>query len=381
MGRASEDVSHHSSRSYRARLARYGTVSTALALLSDRRLSELVEEAARIGSGIGGTAALLVIEGTPVFAKAIPLTDLERRPEHILSTANLFQLPPYFQYGVGSAGFGVWRELAAHVMTTNWVLGKHCESFPLLYHWRVLEAPPVDAPAPERPAELARTVAYWHGSPAVRERLEAIARSSARVVLFLEYLPQSLHEWLTAQVASGDEAVESACALVEHELRRGIAFMHARGLLHFDAHFRNILTDGRHLYFADFGLATSSRFELSEAERTFLALHRGHDGCYTVTQLVNWLVTAFSEVGGWAERNAYIRRCAEGEVPLHGPPAAVALITRYAPIASVMNEFYRQLHLESRTTAYPVDVLDRVCAAIGFTPGGRHTRHTDGERP
>jgi hypothetical protein len=351
-----------------------------LALLSDRRLSKLVEEAVRVGAGIGGTAVLLDIEGTPVFAKAIPLTDLERRPEHILSTANLFELPPYFQYGVGSAGFGAWRELAAHVMTTNWVLGEHCEAFPLLYHWRVLEGPPGDALAPERQAELARTVAYWHGSPAVRDRLQAIARSSARVVLFLEYMPQSLHAWLTAQVASGDEAIESACALVEHGLRSGTSFMNAHGLLHFDAHFRNILTDGRHLSFADFGLATSSRFELSEAERTFLALHRGHDGCYTVTQLINWLVTALSDVDGWEERNAYIRRCAAGEVPHHGPPAAVAIITRYAPIASVMNEFYRQLHLESRSTPYPVDVIDRVCAAIGFTPGGYHTQHSDAQR-
>jgi hypothetical protein len=223
-------------------------------------------------------------------------------------------------------------------------------------------------------------VAYWHGSLAVRERLEAIERSSARVVLFLEYIPQSLHEWLTVQVTSGGEAVESACALAEQGLRSGISFMNAHGLLHFDAHFRNILTDGRHLYFADFGLATSSRFELSEAELTFLALHRGHDGCYTVTQLVNWLVTAFSDVGGLAERNAYIRRCAEGEVPLNVPPPAVAIITRYAPIASVMNEFYRKLYLESRTTAYPIDDIDRACAAIGFTPGGRHTRHTDLER-
>jgi hypothetical protein len=264
-------------------------------------------------------------------------------------------------------------------MTTNWVLGKLCGAFPLLYHWRVVDVPPADARAPEGQAELARTVAYWHGSPAVRERLEAIERSSARVVLFLEYIPQSLDEWLTAQVASGDEAVESACALVEHGLRSGISFMNARGLQHFDAHFGNILTDGRRLYFADFGLATSARFELSEAELTFLAFHGGYDGCYTVTRLVNWLVTAFSDVDGWEERDAYIRRCGEGEVPHDGPPAAVAIIARYAPIACVMNGFYRQLHLESRTTAYPVDDFDRVCAAIGFTPGGRHTRRTDAQ--
>lgn len=42
--------------------------------------------------------------------------------------------------------------------------------------------------------------------------------------------------------------------------------MNTRGLLHFDAHFENILTDGQRLFFADYGLAISSRFELSRDE-------------------------------------------------------------------------------------------------------------------
>src|SRR6185437_6877607 len=243
---------------YEARLARYMIVSTSLALLSDRRLATLVEEAQRIGSGIGGTSILLDIKGTPVFAKVVPLTDRERLPENRMSTANVFHLPPFYQYGVGSTGFGAWRELAAQVMTTNWVLGKQCECFPLLYHWRVLPgSSPTRAPASDEQAEIERMVAYWEGSPAVRERLEAIARASAQVVLFLEYIPQNLQEWLTAQVASGGAAVELASALVERSLQTGVAFMKAMGLLHFDTHFHNILTDGRQLYFADFGLATS----------------------------------------------------------------------------------------------------------------------------
>jgi hypothetical protein len=303
-----------SGRSHAARLARYSTVSTSLALLSDRRLGELMDQAPLIGTGIGGAAVRLEVEGTPVFAKRVPLTDLERRPEHVMSTANLFQLPTFTQYGVGSAGGGVWRELAAHTMTTNWVLAKHHEAFPLMYHWRVLPAPPPRAPTPEERADLARTVAYWHGSSAVRERLEAIAQSSASVVLFLEYVPQTLHEWLTTQVASGDDAVESACAMVERSLRTDVSFMNSNGLLHLDAHFQNILTDGQRLYLADLGLATSPRFELSDAELRFLEANRSHDGCYAVTRLVNWLVTALSGAvdpanpAGPVDRNEYLRR-------------------------------------------------------------------------
>jgi hypothetical protein len=345
--------------SHATRLANYGAVSASLALLSDRRFRALVDEAPLIGSGIGGTAVLLEIEGIPVFVKRIPLTDLERRPENVRSTANMFRLPTFYQYGVGSAGFGVWRELAAHAMTTTWVLTRQCGSFPLMYHWRVLTGSAPGTPTPDEQADLARTVEYWDGCTAVRKRLDAIARSSASVVLFLEYVPQNLREWLTAQVASGDDAIESASAMVRRHLRTDVRFMESNGLLHLDAHFGNILTDGRRLYFADFGLATSPRFELSGAESGFLAKNLSHDRCHTTTQLVNWLVTTLS---GAADRNGFIRRCAEGADPVGVPPWAAAVIRRHAPVAAVVNEFYRKLHLESRTTPYPADEIRRVCA-------------------
>jgi hypothetical protein len=224
-------------------------------------------------------------------------------------------------------------------------------------------------PTPEAHADLDRTVAYWDGSSAVRERLEAVAQSSASVVLVLEYIPQNLHEWLTAQVAHGDDAVESACAMVERNLRAAVSFMNSNGLLHFDAHFRNVLTDGQRLYFADLGLATSSRFELSATESSFFEMNMSHDGCYAVTQLVNWLVAALTDAVDWQERFRFIRRCAEGDAPANVPPSAAAIITRYAPIAVVMNEFYRKLHGESRTTLYPVDDIQRVCATTRARAG------------
>lgn len=115
------------------RLHAYSTVSTALALHSDHALRELVDAATPIGAGIGGKAALLEVAGTPVFVKRVPLTDLERQPEHVRSTANLFDLPLCCQYGVGligGPGFGAWRETAVHTMTTNWVLAGEYDGFP-----------------------------------------------------------------------------------------------------------------------------------------------------------------------------------------------------------------------------------------------------------
>jgi hypothetical protein len=83
-----------------ARLSAHGAVSTSLALCSDRALRELVDAAVPIGSGIGGKSALLEVAGTSVFVKRVPPTDPERQPENVRSTANLFALPLFCQYGI-----------------------------------------------------------------------------------------------------------------------------------------------------------------------------------------------------------------------------------------------------------------------------------------
>ena len=153
-------------------------------------------------------------------------------------------------------------------MTTNWVLAQDYEGFPLMYHWRVLPHP--GQSLPEELADMEKATAYWGGGPEIRLRIEALRESSASIALFLEYIPRNLHDWLGAQVEAGDEAIETACAMVERQLQAGTTFMNARGLLHFDAHFQNILTDGERLYFADYGLAISSRFNLSEEEVDFV---------------------------------------------------------------------------------------------------------------
>jgi hypothetical protein len=343
-----------------ARLTAHSAVSTSLALRSDRELGALVDTAVPAGSGIGGKPALLEIAGTPVFVKRVPLTDIERRLENAQSTANVFALPVFCQYGIGSPGFGAWRELAVHTLTTNWVLARDYEGFPLMYHWRVL---PDSAPdLPEELADVERAVAYWGGGPEIRHRIEAIRQSSASVALFLEYIPRNLHQWLGTQVKAGDEAADWACAMVEKELRAGTSFMNSRGLLHFDAHFENILTDGRRLFFADYGLALSSRFELSQDEAGFYDRHRTYDHCYTITHLVRWLVTALYGYQG-DDRDALVRACAKGKRLTGIPEAAAAVLARHSPLAATMSDFYRKLQRDSRQTPYP---LEEICRVAGL---------------
>ncbi|MEV5956551.1 protein kinase family protein [Streptomyces sp. NPDC051987] len=351
-----------------ARLAGYGAVSTRLSLLSDHRLGEVVAAARPLGSGIGGRSAELDVDGTRVFVKRIPLTDTELRAENVRSTANVFGLPLFYQYGAGSAGFGAWRELAVHIMTTNWVLGGEFAGFPLMYHWRVLPDSPPEG-FTDGLGGLEGAVAHWEGSPAVRRRLEAIGRSSRSLVVFLEHVPHTLAGWLAdhGDTAVPDDGNGSPYPWVEKALMDAAAFMSSRGLVHFDAHFDNILTDGRRLYLADFGLALSSRFDLSAEESGFLADHLGYDRCYTASHLLQYHV--LDRVRGDTERAVFLREWIAGRRPGNIPPEITAIIDRHARPTAVVDSFFRRLLTESKRTPFPAAEIARQSRAGAPTPG------------
>ncbi|MFF1919588.1 protein kinase family protein [Streptomyces sp. NPDC058221] len=340
-------------RVHLTRLASYGPVSTHLSLMSDRRLGEAVSAAAPLGSGMGGRSAELEVAGTRVFVKRVPLTDLELRPENVRSTANLFGLPVFYQYGVGSAGFGAWRELAAHTVTTNWVLGNEYADFPVMYHWRVL---PDSAPQGfvDEFGGIDGAVAHWEGSSAVRDRLEAVGRSSASLVLFLEHVPHTLASWLgQRRAAAAEGGGQPPYAWLDGALARGAGFMSSRGFVHFDAHFGNILTDGRSIRFADFGLALSSGFELSGEESAFLAGHLAYDRHYVAGHLLRHHL--FDEVCD----AAFLRAWTAGDRPDGVPPEIAAILDRHAAPSVVLDGFHRRLLTVSKRTPYPSADIDR----------------------
>lgn len=344
------------------RLDRFARANAALSALGDGELRERMAAMTNLGVGIGGTTGVLDVAGDPVFVKRLPLTDLERAPHNMMSTANLFDLPVACHYGVGyHPGFGAWRELTASMMATEWVLDGRFDCFPLLYHWRVVDGAAFGDALPDELADRDRAVGHWHGSPAVGHRIDAVAQSTASLVLMFEYVPHRLPDWLAAEVAAG--AGEATIAIVERALRFDLARMNAAGLLHFDAHLGNMLTDGARVYLTDFGLATSPRFALSPDESAFIAANAGHDPCHAITRLVDWLVTELAGAPDWLARNDAIARVAAGgTLGASVPPWAAAIIERYAPVAAVINEFYRQLHLEDRRTPYPAAAVHRACA-------------------
>jgi hypothetical protein len=337
------------------RRVRHAMLSRSLMSLTDHEVVSAFDGAERLGVGIGGATMAIRVADTPVFVKLVALTDLERAASG-RSTANLFDLPTWYHYGVGSAGFGAWREVLSHEIATEWVLDGTAPNFPLLYHWRVVSLP-AGAVADEDAREIERAVAFWDGSIAVRGRLQALAGSSAAVALFLEHVPFTLQDWFSRQLAAGENAAVSACALIEDQLMHAIQCMTANGVTHFDAHFSNVLTDGERLYVSDFGLAASTHYEVTTTERRFLERTAHHDLAYAATHLVNAVVSGLATSHAPAARNAYIRRCARGGATPDVPERLGDVLRRYAPVAVVMNDFYWRLHGGRPTTTYPARAI------------------------
>ncbi len=337
----------------------YRHLSTELSVLSDRQLSDLLEDSDPLHSGMGGKSFLLKIDGIPVFVKKVPLTNLELLPENIQSTANLFNLPLYFQYGIGSKGFGAWRELAAHTMTTNWVLSGECPHFPLTYHWRVLQAPHPLPMSFEESENFERDVALWGNSKEIRERFEAVQNASSHLFLFLEFVPEVLSKWLDKQITIGDTG-KNAVAMVTGNMKTTIDFMRANNFIHFDAHFENILTDGNQIYFADFGLSLSSKFKLSQEEVDFLNTHRTYDQCSAAVNLLHCIITSLFGKDKWELKLQDYLDGKSGEVA----PYLASLIKKYGPIACIMDDFYQNLRYKTKTTPYPRLDLERLLVEI-----------------
>jgi hypothetical protein len=323
-----------------------GDLSASLASHSDAELAALLETGRSGSVGVGGGTVVLDVDGVPVFAKRIPLTDRELANPH--STANLFDLPVHCQYGVISPGFNAWRELSANIIVTEAARAGETRAFPVLHHWRVLPGRP---PVATEHADIEKVVAALGGSPAVRARLEALAAASWSLVLFCEYIPRPIVGWLHENPA--DKA-----ATVERQFAQIVTFLRDQRLLHMDAHFGNMRTDGERIFLSDFGLATSPRFDLSAPERDFARRHATHDAAYAAMRLVNWLVTDVCGVpvpntGGPVARNEYVVRCAAGHLPDDLPPGVAEILARHAPAAAKMNAFYWKLFDGDIHAEYP----------------------------
>ncbi len=248
------------------RRKKYFKLSSQIAQLDNAQLRFLFVNSESNKSSTGwGQNHTIVLGESKVFVKRVPVTNIEF--DNQFSTRNLYALPTYCNYGFGSTGFGVFRELVTYIKTTNWVLAGAIATFPLMYHYRIISWN-------GRRADVDRSsikgyVEYWGNSENAGKYVLDRAIANYELVLFLEYIPHVLEKWLQENPNKLQQPLD--------DLRTTIDFLRTKGIIHFDAHFRNVLTDGEQTYLTDFGLILDKSFMLTAHEKSFFEQNTFYD--------------------------------------------------------------------------------------------------------
>jgi hypothetical protein len=244
----------------------YFKLSADIAQLDNEQLRALLGQNASKAPGSGwGANQTLTFDQSKVFVKRVPVTDLEYG--HLFSTKNLYHLPTYCNYGLVSIGFNIFRELLTHIKTTQWVLAGEIATFPLMYHYRII---PFSGPQTglDR-AQLRTYVERWGNNKNVGKYAVDRANANHELVLFLEYIPHILGTWLAEHPSQLQQLWNDLCTTID--------FLRTKRIVHFDAHFHNVLTDGKQTYLTDFGLVLDQNFALTQEEELFLERHELYD--------------------------------------------------------------------------------------------------------
>lgn len=359
-------------------------VSNTLCCLSNNQIKNMLLNSKSIHRGIGGKSSCIAVNSIPVFVKQIPISDLELKDENYMSTANVFNLPMCYQYGIGSTGFGVWRELAAHIMTTNWVISGVSYNFPIMYHWRILDSPNNKVISDEEQMTLEKDKLYWENNESIFNKIKLGILASHHIYLFMEFIPYNLSDWLKNRLASRDSESWDSVIRIEKQMKFVNEFMGSQKFLHMDAHFENILTDGDNLYYSDFGLAISDQFDLSKEEKKFSHENIYYDKASGVVNLLHCILTVLSEnellqksklvQGIRGDQLDFENDIKSFELIIQGYVEGKItskikiidnLIKKYAKIALAMNGFYQSIQ-KNKSTIFPSDEVKQYFTEIGI---------------
>lgn len=248
------------------RFSKHFELSSQLTSMDDNQIHELLK-GFELSKG-WGINHVVNLSGNKIFVKSLSLTELERK--NAFSTKNLFNLPLFYNYGVGSAGLGAFRELNLHVKTTNWVLAGEIESFPLMHHFRIVKkSGKFKKMSKTEKNKHSDYVKYWNSSKKIDHYIMERKASDYEIIIFLEYVPFVFRNWLKPNISKINE--------MSQKLFSTFDFLRSKGVIHFDVHLGNILTDGKNVFLTDFGLALDVNFNLTEKEKIFYQNHKNYD--------------------------------------------------------------------------------------------------------
>jgi hypothetical protein len=199
------------------------------------------------------------------------------------------------------------------------------------------------------------------------------------LVIFLEHFPYVLQPWLVEHQERLTETLD--------ELRATIDFLRTHGVIHFDAHYANIVTDAGRPYLTDFGLASDRDFELDDREREFFDDHTHYDYGevlwnlgYLLPAIYNGLPDddkttirakiGMADAGPLADRLLplvdNIEAIADDQT-LHLHENLVAAVVRYRDVIMLVQEFFVALRANLRKdTPYPHTALRRLLRDAEF---------------
>lgn len=339
----------------------HARVSKVLGEQNNAQLRELIANGDRLHSGIGGNSHRIVVEGVPIFVKRIAVSHFELESNNSGSTENIFGLPLAFHYGIGSAGFSAWRELAVHELTTEWVLSGRCPSFPLMYLSRLdknVEPPKLNLE--EWGGSVDEFVKFWDNAESVRTRATSINSANAELLLFLEYVPHNLYSWLGEQFRLGPQAAQAALEFAERELEKCNNFMCDNQFIHFDAHFANVLTNGKQIFLSDFGLSLMEKFGLNWTELNFLSTHqKSYDRSMAALNLVHTAITLHYGKENWRERFSEHCKGKLLDLPTHCEPT----LHKHGTVAAEVASWLRTLRQAPTKIPYPAEKLEQLLRA------------------
>lgn len=245
------------------RIKNYHNLSNTLTLLSNAQVKNFFEAKENDDK-------IIKIDNINVFVKKIPIADLFYQNQ--FETGNLYKLPLFYNFGIGSVGISPWRELALHLKTTNFVLTNQCSSFLLLYHYRIIEDD-YDMYSEEYIKSQSKG---FHNYKQIKYYLKDRAMSRHKIVLFLEYIPHNLYEYGNFR----NEVFKHLDYTKKYyeQAKIIISFLNRKKIYHFDAHTGNFIVDNKgKLYLTDFGLAVDEDFNLTNDERKLLKYNKKYD--------------------------------------------------------------------------------------------------------
>lgn len=246
------------------RMSDYYLLQTKLSYLSNKEINSYIDNDKVTASGI---TKIIDFDNKKIFMKAIPVAKLFC--ENQFDTSNLYNLPSYYNYGMGSAGINPWRELLTHIKTSNWVLNGDINYFPLLYHYRIIK----NSNKNFETLMDDRSMRIWNNNPNIKKYLTDRENSSYKIVLLMEYIPHVLGKYLE----DNPDFVES----YHNQAQNIISFLNSKNILHNDAHLFNYLVDdNKKIYLTDFGLTLDLEFKLTKDEKKFMNKNQNIDKYY-----------------------------------------------------------------------------------------------------